>query len=338
MFTNLHQKCSNQAHLREPTPPKEASAVSGMWLPQFPLTRNRAWGEIHKALTRQDLKCVPPLEPAHVFAISSSPPWQEEGPALLPATISSLPKQGPLTQWRPLPMGASFQSSSLQEMKWRGAAGSVSCAPSRIVATWLSCWMFLCGLMEASDNNMCLSDGDNKKTHTSVSTTGNKSVIQKPSKQACLPRMWKKAFSNLKTGDWQSSKHQCSATRPQTRADAVGGMRQQLGTGWGPTPTPGYSRGGVRPFKLTLQTRSPLSYLLDSGMETWNRKQVSLRNHPLEDLESCHGPGLFTEISTRISRLSPGGEKWGSEETAQSPRLGPTSQEMGPPITWHIFL
>lgn len=46
------------------------------------------------------------------------------------------------------------------------------------------------------------------------------------------------------------------------------------------------------------------------------------RNHPLEDLESCHGPDYLQRFQQGYPTGVLGGEKWGSEETAQPPGFG----------------
>lgn len=130
--------------------------------------------------------------------------------------------------------------------------------------------------------------------------------------------MWKKAFSNpgrLGTGNQVNTSVQ--PLPPQTRA--MWGMRQQLGTGWGPTPTLGIWCGGVR-LKLTLQLRHHYS-TLDSWDGNVKQKAKYPRNHPFRRLGELPWARLFTEISTRISDWSPEGRSglWG---TAQPPGFG----------------
>lgn len=115
------------------------------------LTRNRAWGEIHKALTRQDLKCVPALwNQPMCLQLGSSPPRQEgRAPRPLASHNFFSAKTRPLNPVKTTAHKAA-QSSGLQETKWRGSC-RLNPVPQVRQTTWLSCWMFLCVLMEASD-------------------------------------------------------------------------------------------------------------------------------------------------------------------------------------------
>lgn len=99
MFTNLHQKCSGQAHVWVSSEMRQLSTVLGMWHPNFLDKKQGIGGETHThthtAVTRRDMENCPCSGTSHVFAIKKQPAWQERRPqkGLLPAVLTSLPKQ-----------------------------------------------------------------------------------------------------------------------------------------------------------------------------------------------------------------------------------------------------
>ena len=156
------------------------------------LMGNRAWGWNTQGSHQAGPEMCPcALEPAHVFAIRQQPaPAGGEGPkASCQPQFLLCQNKAPLTQWRPLPARQPSPPASRKRSE-EGAVGSVLCPKLDRPHVWAAECFFV-ALWKPVTNNMCLSDmGTIRKTHTSVSTTGNKSVIHRsPSNKPASPDM-----------------------------------------------------------------------------------------------------------------------------------------------------